>query len=36
MKLLEGKKYKFNGTISDVRVSSDVDIEDSGENNHVG
>lgn len=33
---LEGKKYKFNGTISDVRVSSDVDIEDSGENNHVG
>ncbi|MBQ7764949.1 DUF4330 domain-containing protein [bacterium] len=33
---LEGKKYKFNGTISDVRVSSDIKIEDDGENNHVG
>ena len=33
---LEGKNYKFNGTISDVRVSSDIEIEDSGENNHVG
>jgi len=33
---LEGKKYKFNGTISDVRVTSEIDIEDSSENNHVG
>lgn len=29
---LEGEKYKFNGTISDVRVSSDVKIEDHNEN----
>jgi len=28
---LEGKDYKFNGTISFVKVTSDVDIEDSGE-----
>ena len=28
---LEGENYKFNGTISDVRVTSDVKIEDSGE-----
>ena len=33
---LEGEKYKFNGTISDVRVTSEVKIEDSGENNHIG
>ncbi len=33
---LEGGKYKFNGTISDVRVSSDSEIEDSGENVNVG
>lgn len=33
---LEGKKYKFNGTISDVRVTSEANIEDSGENNNLG
>ena len=33
---LEGKNYKFNGTISDVRVKSDVQIDDAGENNNVG
>ena len=34
--VLEGNKYKFNGTISDVRVTSDVQIENSVENDHVG
>ena len=29
---LEGENYKFNGTISDVRVMSEVNVEDSGEN----
>lgn len=33
---LEGKTYKFNGTISDVRVTSDETIEDDGENSQVG
>lgn len=33
---LEGENYKFNGTISDVRVFSEVDVEDSGANNLVG
>lgn len=33
---LEGENYKFNGTISDVRVSSDVQIEDDGENKEIG
>ena len=33
---LEGNNYKFNGTISDVRVVSDTDIEDSGEGVNVG
>ena len=33
---LEGGSYKFNGTISDVRVTSDTDIEDDGSNNQVG
>ena len=33
---LEGERYKFNGTISDVRVSSDVQVEDHGENVNVG
>ena len=33
---LEGENYKFNGTISDVRVSSDVLIEDDGENKEIG
>ena len=33
---LEGENYKFNGTISDVRVSSNVKVEDSGANNLVG
>lgn len=33
---LEGEKYKFNGTISDVRVTSNVKVEDAGENNGIG
>lgn len=33
---LEGKKYKFNGTISDVRVTSEIEIDNAGENDHVG
>lgn len=33
---LEGNNYKFNGTISDVRVKTDADIEDAGANNTVG
>ena len=33
---LEGQKYTFNGTISDVRVFSDVDLENTGENVNVG
>ena len=33
---LEGENYKFNGTISDVKVTSDVKINDAGENNQVG
>ena len=32
---LEGETYRFNGTISDVRVMS-TDIKDDGENNEVG
>lgn len=28
---LEGENYKFNGTISDVRVTSEVNVDDSGE-----
>lgn len=33
---LEGYKYRFNGTISDVKVSTEVKIEDSGENTNIG
>lgn len=34
---LEGEKYKFNGTISDVRVNNtDSDVKDDGENNQLG
>ena len=33
---LEGGSYKFNGTISDVRVTTDVKVEDDGANNQVG
>ena len=29
--VLEGQKYKFNGTISDVRVTSDIKIDDDGD-----
>ena len=32
---LEGETYKFNGTISDVRVTSEESVEDIGENNQV-
>ncbi len=28
---LEGENYKFNGTISDVRVTTDIQVEDNGE-----
>lgn len=33
---LEGYNYKFNGTISDVRVTTKSDIEDDGSSNQVG
>lgn len=33
---LEGETYKFNGTISDVRVTSENTVENSGENINVG
>lgn len=33
---LEGENYKFNGTISDVRVKSDIKVDDDGENNEIG
>lgn len=33
---LEGETYKFNGTISDVRVTSETKIEDDGENINIG
>ena len=33
---LEGESYKFNGTISDVRVTNTADVQDSGENVNVG
>ena len=33
---LEGENYKFNGTISDVRVTSEVEVEDSGEGVNLG
>lgn len=33
---LEGESYKFNGTISDVRVKSDIHVDDAGENNSIG
>ena len=34
---LEGEKYKFNGTISDVRVTNTgSDVKDDGENNQIG
>ena len=33
---LEGENYKFNGTISDVRVSSDANVDDNGERVDLG
>ena len=33
---LEGENYKFGGTISDVRVTSDSEVVDDGENKEVG
>ena len=33
---LEGENYKFNGTISDVRVISDIKVEDSGDGADIG
>ena len=32
---LEGEKYRFNGTISDVRVTSDIELEDSDKDNNL-
>ena len=34
--ILEGEKYKFNGTISDVRVSSEAQTIDDGETKDLG
>lgn len=33
---LEGENYKFNGTISDVRVISDTTVKDDGEGANIG
>ncbi len=33
---IEGENYKFNGTISDVRVTNETKIEDAGENKEIG
>ena len=33
---LEGEKYKFNGTISDIKVTSENKINDEGENKDLG
>lgn len=33
---LEGENYKFNGTISNVSVTSDNTVENAGENNELG
>ena len=33
---LEGENYKFNGTISDVRVTSDIKINTNDENENIG
>ena len=33
---LEGENYKFNGTISDVHVTSEVKVEDDGEGANLG
>ena len=33
---LEGEVYRFNGIISDVRVKTDADVNDDGENNELG
>ena len=33
---LEGKTYKFNGTISEVKVSNEIKIDNSGENINIG
>ena len=34
--VLEGETYKFGGTISDVRVSNEVNVDDSAENADLG
>ena len=34
--VLEGDVYKFNGTVSDVRVYTDVQIEENVDNSNVG
>ena len=34
--VLEGETYKFGGTISDVRVTAEIKLEDSGENSNIG
>ena len=34
--VLEGETYKFGGTLSDVRIQTQPDVDDSGENNNIG
>ena len=34
--VLEGETYKFGGTLSDVRVQTQTQVDDSGENNDIG
>ena len=34
--VLEGERYKLNGTISDVRVTNSSEVNDAGENSNVG
>ena len=34
--VLEGETYKFGGTISDVRVTAEIKLEDSGEKSNIG
>ena len=33
---LEGEKYRFNGTISDIKITTDSDVKDDGENKNIG
>ena len=33
---IEGENYKFNGTISNVKVSGETKVENAGENSNLG